>query len=162
MKDTFETERLLLTKLSQENAAFMRELVNTPSWIKYIGERNVKTMEDAAKYVEKLLAIPLLTYWVITLKTSHAELGIVTFIKRDYLDHYDIGFAFLPKYTCQGYAFEASKAVLNYALAELKMPAVVATTMPDNSHSISLLEKLGLRYANKITQDNKELLLYTT
>ena len=162
MKETFETERLLLSKITHENAPFIFKLVNTPGWIRYIGERNIRTLDDAKKYIEKLLNTPKLTYWVVKLKGSLTELGIITFIKREYLDHYDIGFAFLPQHIHKGYALEASREVLNYGLKELKMQAVVATTLPDNISSIRLLEKLGLQFEKKIKEGDLELQVYTT
>lgn len=160
MKDSFETERLLLSKITPKNALFIFELVNTSGWIQYIGDKNIKTLDDANKYIEKLLNTPDLTYWVVKSKDTLSELGVITFMKRTYLDHYDIGFAFMPQYSNKGYAFEASILVLDYVLKELKMPAVVATTLPDNSNSIRLLERLGLQYEKRITFENTELLVY--
>jgi ribosomal-protein-alanine N-acetyltransferase len=162
MKDTFETERLLLSEITLENGPFIFELVNTPGWIKYIGERNIRTLDDANKYIEKLLNTPKLIYWIVRLKGALTEPGVITFIKREYLDHYDIGFAFLPQYAHKGYAFEASKEVLHYGLKELRMPAVVATTLAENISSIRLLEKLGLQFEKGITEGDLELQVYTT
>ena len=99
---------------------------------------------------------------VVKLKLVNTPLGIISFIKRDYLDHYDIGFAFLPQHTNKGYAFEAAKEVLSYALNDLKMPAIVATTLHENANSIHLLEKLGLHFDKKIVADMEELLVYST
>ena len=162
MKDTFETERLLLSKVTFEDAPFIFELVNTPGWIKFIGDRNIKTLDDSQKYIDKLLNTPKLTYWVVKSKSTQDELGVITFMKRDYLDHYDIGFAFLPQHMHKGYAFEASKEVLDYVLKELKMQAVVATTLPDNIDSIRLLGKLGLQFEKRIAIEKLELLVYST
>jgi ribosomal-protein-alanine N-acetyltransferase len=162
MKDIFETERLLLSKITPEDAPFIFKLVNTPGWIKFIGNRNIKTIDDAKKYINKLLNTANLTYWTVKSKSTSDELGVVTFMKRDYLDHYDIGFAFLPQHMHKGYAFEASKEVLNYVLKELKMPTVVATTLPDNVDSIRLLEKLGLHFEKTIIFDKIELSVFST
>ncbi|HTB07929.1 MAG TPA: GNAT family N-acetyltransferase [Bacteroidia bacterium] len=162
MKDIFETERLQLSKISLDDAPFIFELVNTPGWLKFIGDRNVRTLDDAQRYIEKLLNTPKLTYWTVRSKSTLDELGVITFMKRDYLDYYDIGFAFLSQHMNKGYAFEASNEVLNYALKELKMPTVVATTLADNIDSISLLEKLGLQFEKRIAIEKLELLVYST
>jgi len=162
MKDTFETQRLLLSKITLEDAPFIFELVNTPGWLKFIGDRNVKRLDDAKRYIEKLLDTPKLTYWTVRSKSTQDELGVITFMKRDYLDYYDIGFAFLSQHMNKGYAFEASNEVLNYVLKELKMPTVVATTLADNIDSISLLEKLGLQFEKRIAIEKLELLVYST
>jgi len=162
MQDKFETERLLLTPITPSDAPFIYELLNTPLWIKYIGARNIKTIEDAEKYIQKLLSTPALTYWVVKLKGTDTTLGLVTLMKRDYLDHPDIGFAFLPRYFNKGYAIEASREILNYVINECAIATIVAITIPENISSIHLLEKLGLHKEKPIVIENEELLLYST
>lgn len=162
MKAPLQTERLLLTPLTIEDTAFIYELVNTPLWIKFIGDRNIRTLEDAVQYVNKLLAQPEITYWVVRLKTSSAPMGVITLISRKHLAHPDIGFAFLPPYMNNGYAFEASKEVMDHALNILNIPVIIAITIPSNTASIKLLEKLGLSFKENITEDGTELLVYST
>src|SRR5580692_7039107 len=96
------TDRLLIKELSTEDAAFIFELLNTEGWIRFIGNRNINSLEDAAAYIQKVLGNENLLYHTVTLKGSDEKLGIVTFIKRDYLDHHDIGFAFLARYGNKG------------------------------------------------------------
>jgi ribosomal-protein-alanine N-acetyltransferase len=162
MQDKFETERLLLTPITIGDAPFIYELLNTPLWIKYIGERNIKTIDDAEKYIQILLTTPSLTYWVVTQKETNTPLGLITLIKRDYLEHPDIGFAFLPQYFNKGYAFEASKEILNYVINVCGISTVVAITIPENISSIHLLEKLGLHKEKPITIEKEDLLVYST
>jgi ribosomal-protein-alanine N-acetyltransferase len=158
MQDTFSTERLQLGSLHSGHTAFIKQLLNTEGWIRFIGERNIHSEEDALTYIYKILANPHVKYWVVQLKETNAAIGIVTFIQRDYLDHPDIGFAFLPQFAGKGYAFEASKEVLN---ALLKSTATMyATTVPENSSSIQLLEKLGLQVEKEIEVENEKLFLY--
>ncbi len=111
MKTIYKTDRLLLKKLKPGDAHFIFELVNSPGWIKFIGDRNIKTMEDAGKYIRRILSDGLIHYWVVYLQEPQMAIGLITFIKRSYLDHSDIGFAFLPAHAKQGYAFEAAYAV---------------------------------------------------
>lgn len=146
--------------MSLVDSKFICDLVNTPGWIEFIGDRNVNTIEDAEKYVLKILDNPASHYWITRLKDSLIPIGIVTFIKRDYLDFYDIGFAFLPEFTKNGYAYEASKAVLSEINSNTTHTVVLATTMAKNIKSIKLLEKLGLRFEKTITVEDGELLLY--
>jgi ribosomal-protein-alanine N-acetyltransferase len=157
---TLQTERLLLTPLTIEDTAFVHELVNTPLWIKFIGDRHINTIEDAAKYVNKLLNQSDLTYWVVRLKSANTATGVITLINRKHLDRPDIGFAFLPQHMSNGYAYESSKAVLDHVLNTLNLPTIIAITLPSNVPSIKLLEKLGLSYEKKITEDDTELLVY--
>src|SRR5690349_2790840 len=108
-----ETDRLILSEVSLGDTDFIFELLNTPQWIKYIGDKNIRTKNDAAAYIQKIKENTSANYWVVKRKEDHAPLGIVTFMKRDYLDYHDIGFAFLPQYGKKGYAFEASKKLLD-------------------------------------------------
>lgn len=140
----------MLSKLSLTDIDFIFELVNTPGWIKFIGDRNVQTKEDAARYIEKILNNRDIHYRVVTLAAEQVPIGVVTFIKRDYLDHPDIGFAFLPQHAKQGYAFEASQTVLLDLCRIDKHPTVLATTFEENISSIQLLKKLGFSYRNEI------------
>src|SRR5690242_10451129 len=98
IQDTLTSKRLLLTKLSLDDADFIFELVNSPGWLKFIGDRNVKAPEDARMFILKILNNPSVNYWIVRVQELLLPIGVVSFIKRDYLDFYDIGFAFLPKH----------------------------------------------------------------
>ena len=165
--EILETERLLLRPLTLDDSDFILELLNTEGWIKYIGDRNIKTNEQARNYLENG---PLKSYQtngfglsLVQLKTSNKSIGMCGLIKRDYLDHVDIGFAFLPDYTGMGYAYEVAKRTIQYAMNELQKENILAITLPENSSSIKLLEKIGFKYdKNFITEDTREeLSLYS-
>ncbi len=160
METIYTTERLSLSKLCIDDYEFMNELVNTSEWIKFIGDRNINTEEDAKNYVQKVIDNPNVIYWVAKLKTENTKIGIITFIKRDYLEHNDIGFAFLPKYAKKGYAYEATMPVLNDAITNHKR--ILATTIKENINSIKLLEKLGLSFKNEIEVGKDLLQIYST
>lgn len=155
-----ETSRLLLSALSATDAAFMFELLNTPLWKKFIGDRNIKTINDAEAYIQKIIDNPTADYWVVKLKDQNDSIGVVTFMKRDYLEHYDIGFAFLPAYAKRGYAYEASKKLLEEMSRNHQQ--IIATVLKENRNSIQLLEKLGLQFDKEIVVNNEGLLLYST
>ncbi len=161
MKTLLVTSRLLLIKLNITHASFIYELVNTPEWIKFIGERNIRTQEEAAVYVQNLMVNQSLDYWVVQLKDQPIPMGIITFIKRSYLEFHDIGFAFLPAYKKKGYAYEATKAILFEVIKNTKDPFILATTLKENVNSIKLLERLGLRFEKAIQPENTELLVYS-
>ena len=161
MKHTYSTERLLLTELSLDDAEFIHELVNTPEWKKFIGERNVNTREDAEAYIQKILENPNIHYRVVKLKDDLLRIGIITFIKRDYLEHFDLGFAFLPEHTGKGYAYEASRTVLNDVAGDPGRRRIFATTLKENINSIRLLGNLGFRFDKEIERENEKLLLYS-
>jgi RimJ/RimL family protein N-acetyltransferase len=144
-----QTGRIALRRLTESDAPFIRELVNEPSWIRFIGDRGVRTEEDARAY---LVRGPIAMYerlgfglWMCETKEGGEPLGICGLIKRDTLEDVDIGFAFLPRFWGQGYAHEAASAVLDYGREVLELDRIVAITSPDNTPSIRLLEKLGLR-----------------
>lgn len=142
-----QTGRMALRKLTTADAPFIRELVNEPSWIRYIGERNVRSEDDARSYLERG---PIAMYerhgfglWLCESRQTGEPLGICGLIKRDTLEDVDIGFAFLPRFWGQGYAHESAAAVLAYGREVLVLDRIVAITSPDNEPSIRLLEKLG-------------------
>ena len=145
-----ETERLLLRLISVEDAEFFVELLNEPSFLRYIGDKKVRTLDDARNYI---LTGPVHSYeslgfglYLLELKESSAPIGICGLLKRDTLDGVDIGFAFLPKFWSQGYALESAAAVMNYARNQLHLTDIAAITSPDNERSIKLLEKLCFRF----------------
>lgn len=160
MLTNYKTERLFLRKMIADDAAFIFELLNTAGWLKFIGDRNIKTSEDADKYIQKIVSNPDINYSVVTLDDTETAIGLVTLIKRNYLDHPDIGFAFLSAYNKQGYAFEATKEVLNDLLNSAEHSTILATTIKENSSSIQLLKKLGFSFSKKITHEDLTLELY--
>ena len=161
MQNNYETQRLLLNERNVNDAEFILELVNIPEWIKFIGDRNIGSIKDANEYINKITSNPKANFWVVRLKDQQIAIGIITFIKKDYLDFYDIGFAFLTKYTHKGYAYEASIAVLNDAIKNFNYKNILAATIKENSNSIHLLEKLGLNFHKEIENENELLMIYS-
>lgn len=157
MNTNYKTARLFLRELNTDDNAFIFDLVNTAGWIKFIGDRNIRTTKDADNYIEKIISNPAISYRVVTLQDNQTPIGLVTFIKRDYLNYPDIGFAFLPAYNRQGYAFEASNEILQHLLNTGEHETILATTVPANIASIQLLKKLGFSLNKEIT-NNGELL----
>lgn len=160
MLTTYRSERLLIESLKPEDLDFIFELVNTTDWIRFIGDRNIRSRADAAAYVDKILLNSSTNYWVVKLLQTGIPTGIVTLIKRDYLDCRDIGFAFLPAFMKQGYAAEASRMIIADYFSLKKHKILYATTMKDNTASLQLLDRLGFVYDRKFNIKNEELLLY--
>jgi RimJ/RimL family protein N-acetyltransferase len=160
IRTTLTTERLTLQPLSAADSSFIRELVNTEGWLTFIGDRNVHTDADATAYIKKITDNAALAYWTVHLRDSGIPIAIITFIKRDYLPHHDIGFALLPAYASKGYAYEAAQAVLTHLQNNNALDTLLATTLPDNVLSIKLLQKLGLRFEREIEVEGKRLLVY--
>lgn len=154
------SERLHLTELSKTDHNFILELVNSPGWLSFIGDRNVKSGNDALTYIEKIISNPDVQYWTVRLKDEDKPIGIITLIKRQYLDHYDIGFAFLEAFRGNGYPAEATKAVLHALPENLLSDKILAITIEANIRSIKLLEKLNFVFEKTIEVDNKNLRQY--
>ncbi|MDJ1468535.1 GNAT family N-acetyltransferase [Cytophagaceae bacterium DM2B3-1] len=161
-----ETPRLILRQLELEDDSFVLELVNTPSWLKFIGDRGVHTLEDARNYIR---TGPMDSYsrfgfglLLISLKGENVPIGMCGLLNRDVLDDPDIGFALLPVYEGKGYAFEAASAVLQYTRNELEIKRIVAIVMRENQRSFSLLQRLGFSYEKDVIlpYSNEELLLF--
>ena len=160
MQNNYTTQRLSLDKLTLNDAEFILELVNTPGWLQFIGDRNIHSVADATAYIQKIIDNANISYWVVRQKEDQTATGVITFIKRDYLDYHDIGFAFLPAYAGQGYAAEAAFAVLQDAVSDPAHTYVLATTIKENTSSIKLLQKLGLRYREEVTSEGELLHVY--
>jgi RimJ/RimL family protein N-acetyltransferase len=150
-----ETERLLLRRVSSDDAGFILELLNQPSFLRYIGDKGVRTTEDAVRYIE---TGPVASYerfgfglYLVELKETGVPIGMCGLLKRDTLPDADVGFAFLPDYWSQGYAFEAASGVMSYGREVLGLKRIVAITSLDNDASIRLLEKIGLKFEGLIT-----------
>lgn len=158
-----ETERLLLRNYTLSDAPFVYNLLNSEGWLKNIGDRHVKTVADAENYIqinyfsnyEKFGYGPFL----VTLKESGIPIGSAGLYKRDSLEHPDVGYAFLPEFWNKGFAFEATKAVMQFALNQLNIEKIVGITLPDNTSSIKLLKKLGLSEIGDYTYEDGETLL---
>ena len=161
METSITTDRLLIVPLALTDAKFILELVNSKGWLEFIGDRSVRSEDDALAYIQKINDNPNITYWVARLKDSSTPTGIITFIKRDYLEHHDIGFAFLPLFANKGYACEAAKAVLSEVINNAGHSHILATTMATNFSSIKLLEKLGLDFDKEIEVNDEKLQLYS-
>lgn len=142
-----ETQRLLLQTLVIADAPFILELVNSRGWLKYIGDRNIRTLEDAQRYIEEG---PFKSYeqngfglLKVVSKETKADLGLCGLLKRSHLPSPDIGFAFLPEYNGRGYATESAKAVLEMAKINHQLNEVCAITTHDNAASQAVLKKVG-------------------
>ena len=154
--------------MTVEDAGFILELLNDPSFIQNIGDRKVRTIEDASSYI---LNGPVASYakngfglCLVILKETGEPIGMCGLIKRDGLDDVDIGYALLPKFWSRGYAVEAAQTVKAYAKDVVGLKRLVAITDPANVGSIRVLEKLGLRYEKmvRLSADDIDLKLFTT
>ena len=159
MLQQFKSERLHLRPLTPEDAIFIFTIVNTPGFLKFIGDRNVRSLSDADAYIQKIIQNTTISYWVVRTCEGEIPIGILSLIKRDHLEHRDIGFSFLPEHTGQGYAYEAAKSVIEHIVKKENNTVLLATTLSNNHASIALLERLGLHY-KKVMEAEKDLLLY--
>ena len=161
-----ETKRLLVSEFSLKDAPFFLELVNSPNWLKYIGDRNLKTVKDAENYLTngtlKSYKDNGFGFYKLELKDNNKLIGTCGLVKRDQLEDIDMGFAFLEAFESKGYGFEASVAILKLAKEQFKIKRLVAITLPINTKSIKLLEKLGFTYEKRVKpfEDDEELLLF--
>ena len=160
-----ETDRLILREFDTADAAFILVLLNNPSWLQYIGDRNVKTIDDARDY---LLNGPMKSYRengfglsLVAIKKNNTPIGMCGLIKREALEHVDIGFALLPEYAGMGYAYEIVAATMMHAKNSLGLDHIVAITSSDNTRSITLLNKVGLKFEKmvKLSENEDALML---
>ena len=161
-----ETERLALRWLTAEDAPFILELLNDPAWLRFIGDRGVRTTEQARKYIMNgpIAMVERLGFglYLTQRKSNGVPMGICGLIKRDGLDDIDIGFAFLPQFCGNGYAFEAAAAVMVHGKTTFGLRRIVGITSSDNTGSIKLLEKLSLKFERmvRLPKDDNETMLF--
>lgn len=155
------TDRLSIRSLTSDHAPFMFQLMNSEKWKEFIGDRNIQTLSDASKYIQKINNRSNTDYWIIERNEEREPIGIVTFMKRDNLDHFDIGFALLPQFYGQGFAFEATSAVLTELEKDQTHSKILAITITSNMRSTQLLERLGFTFENDFKQSGEVLSLYS-
>ena len=167
MENILETDRLILRQFITDDSKFIVALLNSPGWIEFIGDRNIKTDGQAKNYLQ---SGPLKSYELngfglslVELKDGNIPIGMCGIIKRVNLENPDIGFAYLPEFTGKGFAFEMANAIMDYAKDKLKLPVILAITVPNNKASIKLLEKIGMKFIKLFCfpDDNEELMLYS-
>ena len=163
---TFETDRLILRPTSEEDAEFILELLNSPKFVKYVGDRNVKSINEAKEYIKEKMTPQLerLGYANYTLikKSDNHKVGTCGLYDRECLEGVDIGFALLPEYEGKGYGYESSSKIKYEAINRFKINKLKAITSKDNYSSQKLLSKLEFKLSGTtyLPDDNEELLLY--
>ncbi len=165
---TLETDRLLLRPMTLEDADFILQLLNEPSFIQNIGDRHVRTTDDACSYIQNG---PLKSYekngfglFTVVRKETGESIGMCGLIKRDALEDVDIGYALLPGFWSRGYALEAARAMRDHARDVIGLKRLVAVVDPANVGSIRVLEKLGMQFERmvQLSPDDIELKLFGT
>jgi RimJ/RimL family protein N-acetyltransferase len=160
------TARLRLDQLTVDDAAFIVALLTDPDWLRYIGDRGVRTEDDARRYLE---TGPMASYaahgfglYRVARRDTGVPIGICGLLRRATLPDVDIGFAFLPPHRGQGFAREAAAATLAYAHATLGLTRIVAIVSPENAASIRVLETLGMAQTGtvRLSADAEPVCLY--
>lgn len=152
--NVIETGRLNLREMSEADAAFVLELLNDPGFIRFVGDRGVRTLAEAARYIDERFAEGYRQHgfglWLVETKDEKVPVGICGLLKRKELNVVEVGYALLPPFRARGYAFEAAAACTNYARDVLGLPRLYAITNADNTVSMRVLEKLGFRFERAV------------
>jgi RimJ/RimL family protein N-acetyltransferase len=165
VKIILETNRLILREFSLADTGFIIQLLNSPGWLQYIGDRHIHNHKDASLYIQNG---PMTSYrqhgfglYQVLLQHNLEPIGMCGLIKRELLDHPDLGFAFLPEYTGKGYAQESAVSVIKIA-REMQLPVLQAITLAENNSSVSLLQKLGFSFDRlfRFQENEEELMLF--
>ena len=152
--NVIETGRLNLREMSEADAAFVLEILNDPGFIRFVGDRGVRTVEDAARYVAERFAESYrrngFGLWLVETKDGGVPVGMCGLLTRKELNVVEVGYAFLPPFRGKGYASEAASATTRYARGVLGLRSLHAVVNPDNAVSIRVLEKLGMRFERPV------------
>ena len=160
-----QTSKTLIDTIEIEDAPFFVELLNSPGWLEFIGDRGVHTEADARRYLEDGFLLSYRTrcygYYLIRIRTGE-PIGICGFMQKPWLEHPDFGFAMLPQFSGQGLAFEACMVVLDYGDRKFRFEQLDALVAPTNERSIRLLERLAFELVGPIQSDlGEDLMCYT-
>lgn len=166
--NVLRTQRLLLCELTFEDAAFILELLNEAGFLRFIGDKGVRTLADARDYIQKgpIESYQCNGFGLYAVRThdggAAAPVGICGLVKREGLQDPDIGFAFLARHWARGYAVESAAAVLKHGTGTLKLPRILAITSPDNWGSIRVLERIGMKFDRliRLTEASPEVKLF--
>ncbi len=167
-RPVIETDRLTLRKFTEDDAAFILRLLNEPSFLEYVGDKGVRTLDDARQYIREG---PVASYkqhgfglYLVQHDKDGSSIGMCGLLKRDTLDDPDIGFGFIPEFWSQGFATEAARAVLDRAKSQHGLSRVVAITASHNSASIQVLKNIGLRFEKTLclSEGSPEIFLFST
>lgn len=165
MTPLFETERLNIYPVTIDDAPFILKLLNTKGWLQFIGDRGVRTLEDAQNQIRdrylKHYDEHGFGIYTVFLKSENVPTGVVTLLRKPYLDAEDIGYAFLDEYHGKGYALEAAQSLLKYARTDLGLNKIVAVTNLDNERSMKLLQKMGFQFEKIIVNEGQELNVFS-
>ena len=166
MHREFESERLLIRPTLEQDAELIYQLMNTPKFIKYVGDREIYSIEDAEKYIQikmlpQLNTLGYSSYSLIT-KAEGAKIGTCGLYNRAGVDGIDIGFGLLPQYEGLGYAYESAHRLIKAAFEEFELEEIKAITSKENISSQRLLETLGLEMTGttKLPDEDHEILPY--
>lgn len=161
-----ETERLVLKPISTNDSEFIFELYNSPKFLEFIGDRNIKSVEEAENYISTkfLPQLERLGFgnYLIVRKSDNQKIGAVGIFEREGLDIQDIGFSFLEEFHGKGYGFESASKLLDYVFTDFNLKKISAITSKENIASQNLIQKLGLKYLKtvQLPDDDEELLYY--
>jgi [ribosomal protein S5]-alanine N-acetyltransferase len=162
-----ETRRLELRRLTPEDAPFILELLNDPLFLRFVGDKGIRTLDGARGYI---INGPMASYaqhgfglFLVSLKSDGTPIGMCGLLKREVLEDVDVGFAYLPRFSGQGYATEAARATIDYGRTVVGLKRIVAITAPDNAGSQNVLRKIGLRHEKtlKLPAYQTDSLLFT-
>lgn len=152
--EILETERLRLRTLAVNDAAFYLKLVNDPSWLRFIGDKGIHTLDEARAAIAtgpiESQRVHGFSLYLVELKATGLPLGICGLVRRETLPEVDLGYAFMPAHCGQGFAREAAAAVLAYAREQLGLRSLLAIVSSDNQRSIHLLDTLGFRFERRL------------
>lgn len=157
-----------MREISEADAGFVLEVLNDPGFIRFVGDRGVRTIEEAARYVEERLAAGYRQHgfglWLVEAKGEGVPVGMCGLLKRQELNVVEVGYAFLPSFRGRGYAYEAAAAAARYAREVLGQPRLYAIVNPDNAVSIRVLEKLGMKFERpvRLAGEDSDINLFST
>ncbi len=138
-----ETDRLLLCKISLDDAENIFLLRTNEAAMKYIHKPKLNSIDDAKEIIKKMNE-PDRIQWGITLIKEYKIIGTIGYHRIE-KDHYraEIGYMLAPDYWNTGLMSEAITKVIEYGFNEMNLHSIEAISNPGNTVSRKILQKFN-------------------
>ncbi len=157
---SIQTDRLHIVPLHSSHAEFILRLFNNKEFLYFIGDKNIRNHDQAIEFIESSIANPLRYYWVVRTLKELQSIGFISLMRKDFLEDWDYGFAFLPEHRKMGFAYESTRAIMEPIKTIIHFTKISAVVMPENMNSMNLLTRLGFIFDQSIVHEKESLDVY--
>ncbi len=141
-----DTERLLIRKWNDEDAAEVADIYVNPEVMEFI-PGGVWSPERTARVIARMRELDVehgYGFYPIVLKSSGKVIGHCGLGFLEQTPEVEVAYVLDSPYWGQGYASEAARAMLAYGFSRLNISRIVAVAFPENARSIGVMRSVGM------------------